>query len=130
MTTQPPEGPIQGEVLPPEAAAGNNALAVVSLVMGILSVVLAVASMFLTFVCCGGFPFVGLSFVLGAAAAVCGHLALRQVSERGGPGRELALPGLVTGYAGVGLSLVVILLMLMGLGLFGLFAAAGHAKGH
>jgi hypothetical protein len=127
MAKQLPEGPIQGEVLPPEGAGGNNALAVVSLVMGIFSVVLAVASVFLTFVCCGGFPFVGLSLVLGAAAAVCGHLALRQARETGGPGRELALPGLVTGYAGAGLSLVLILLMLLGVGLFALFAAAGHA---
>ncbi len=128
--TQPPEGPVQGEVLPPDGPAGTNSLAVVSLVMGVLGIVLAAASILLTFVCCGGFPLVGLSLVLGIAAAICGHLALRQVSETGEQGRGLALAGLVTGYAGVGLSVVVIFVMLLGLGLFAVFAAAGQAKGH
>jgi hypothetical protein len=127
--TQPPEGPIQGEVLPAGPAA-TNSLAVVSFVMGVLGIVLAAGSILLTFVCCGGFPFVGLSLVLGIAAAVCGHLALCQVNQTGEQGRGLALAGLVTGYAGVGLSLVVIVLMVLGLSLFAIFAAAGQAKGH
>ena len=127
--TQPPEGPIQGEVLPAGPPA-TNSLAVVSLVMGVVGIVLAAGSILLTFVCCGGFPFLGLSLVLGIGAAVCGHLALRQVSETGEQGRGLALAGLVTGYAGVGLSVVVLFLMLLGLGLFAIFAAAGQAKGH
>ena len=77
MTTQPPEGPIRGELLPPPGVSPTNTLAVTSLILGIRGVMVAGASVFLTFVCCGGFPFLAVAVVLGAAAAVCGHVALR-----------------------------------------------------
>ena len=125
MTSQPPEGPIQGEVLPPTGTPETNSLAVVSLVAGIASIVLAAGSIFVTLVCCAGLPLVGLALILGIAAAICGHVALRQLRETNQRGREMAIGGLITGYASVGLSLVMVLLMVLGIGLFAAAAAAG-----
>ncbi len=74
-------------------------LAVVSLVLGILSVLFALLGL-----CC----FLGLPGIpLGIAAAVCGHLALRQVRHGRHTGRGPTLVGLITGYAGAALALVL-----------------------
>jgi hypothetical protein len=130
MTTQPPEGPIQGELLPPRGVSPTNTLAVTSLILGILGVMVAGASVFLTFVCCGGFPFLAVAVVLGAAAAVCGHVALRQVREQNQRGREMAVAGLAAGYAAVGLSVVMLVLMILLAAGFFAAAAAGHVEVH
>jgi len=126
MTTEPPRGPIQGELLPPDGMPRTNSLAIVSLIMGILSIVLAAGSVLFSLFCCLGLPAGGRALVLGAAAAVGGHLALRQVTGTGQRGREIAIVGLVTGYVGAGLSLVVLLLMVL---VFGFFAAGAAAQG-
>ena len=126
MATEPPQGPIQGELLPPDGMPRTNALAVVSLIAGILSIVLAAGSILFSLFCCMGLPAVALALVLGAAAAVCGHLALRQVTGTGQRGRQIAIVGLVTGYVGVGLSLAA--LLLMGL-VFGFVATGAAAQG-
>ena len=50
-----------------------------------------------------------LSFVVSIAGIVCGHLALRQIKETGESGRELALAGLIIGYAFTALAVLAVL---------------------
>ncbi|KPJ73795.1 MAG: hypothetical protein AMS14_06340 [Planctomycetes bacterium DG_20] len=65
--------------------------------------------------CCAGLPAVALGILLGAGAAVCGHLALGQIRKSGGRdrGRGMAIAGLATGYAGIGLGLLMIILIVV-----------------
>lgn len=63
------------------APAPNNTLAVISLVSGIVGLVLI--------------PFFG-----SIAAVITGHIARKQIRERGEGGDGLAIGGLVTGYLG------------------------------
>jgi len=72
----------------------TSGLAILSLVLGILSVALGI-------VCIG--------FIFTIPAIICGHIALSKIERSGGAleGRGLAIAGFVTGYA----SLALILLM-------------------
>jgi len=101
--------PLSGEVLPPPAppyAPPTNPLAVASLITGIA----AAATALFSWVCCGFFG--GLpALVLGPIAAVCGHISLKQIGRApgGGQGRGMAIAGLVTGYIGIALGLLIML---------------------
>lgn len=54
-----------------------------------------------------------LAFFISLGAVICGHIALNQIKQTGEGGRGLAIAGLVLGYLGlvVGLILFVIVLM-------------------
>lgn len=77
----------------------NNGMAIASMVCGISSLVLL-------FSC-----FLGI--IAGVPAVICGHLALKQISESLVPmgGRGMAIAGLVTGYITVGLTVAFGLVM-------------------
>ena len=87
---QPPYPPYQ-QPYPPYApyppAPPTNGLAIAALVCGV-----------------GGFV-VGLSFI---PAIICGHLARRQIRQTGEQGAGLALAGLILGYVGIALFIVLI----------------------
>jgi hypothetical protein len=87
---QQPYPPYQGPY-PPYApyppAPPTNGLAIAALVCGV-----------------GGFV-VGLSFI---PAIICGHLARRQIRQTGEQGAGLALAGLILGYVGIALFIVLI----------------------
>jgi uncharacterized membrane protein YedE/YeeE len=125
---QPVPAPLTGEVLPPQAAKPTpmNPLAVISMILGIASVCLSAGSALITLVCCAGFPALALGIVFGAGAAVCGHVSLSQIAKSGGRdrGRNMAIAGLVTGYAGIGVGLLVVILMVV----FGGALLAGAAS--
>jgi hypothetical protein len=69
---------------------------------------LSIASM-----CCGIAAFVGLGFFLlpQLAAVILGHMALKREPA----GRGMAIAGLVMGYAGIALAILVIVLVVVGL---------------
>lgn len=66
---------------PPRVRGGTNQMAIISLLCGIFQI-----------------PFWLLT---GIPAIVCGHIARRQIRQRGEQGDGLALTGLVLGYLGV-----------------------------
>jgi hypothetical protein len=82
---------------PPAAAPKTNGLAIASLVLGIAS-----------FVVC-------LGCVAGIPAIICGHLALRQIAERGEGGTGMAKAGLILGYIATALCIVFAILLAVGL---------------
>ena len=82
---QPPYPPYQ-QPYPPYAPP-TNGLAIAALVCGV-----------------GGFV-VGLSFI---PAIICGHLARRQIRQTGEQGAGMALAGLILGYVGIALFIVLI----------------------
>ena len=79
--------PYQQPYLPYPAAPRTNGLAIASLVCGVG-----------TFV-------VGLSFL---PAIICGHIARRQIRQTGEQGGGLALAGLILGYVGGALFIVLV----------------------
>jgi Domain of unknown function (DUF4190) len=92
---QPPYPPNQ-QPYPPYApyppAPPTNGLAIAALVCGV-----------------GGFV-VGLSFI---PAIICGHLARRQIRQTGEQGAGLALAGLILGYVGTALFIVLIAVLVV-----------------
>ncbi len=72
----------------------TSALAIVSLVLGVLSVVLC------------------LGMLTGLPAVICGHLAKGRIRRAAGAleGAGLALAGLILGYVGIGLTVVQVAL--------------------
>ena len=87
------------------------ALAVWSLVLGILSLL-----------CCGMFA--------GIPAVICGHMAQSRIKNSGGTlgGDGLAIGGLVTGYIGAVLTSIAVLGVLAGLLLPAVAGARNHAR--
>ena len=83
---QPP--PVPGSVQPK-----TSALAIVSLVLGILSMILC---------------FVGPVF--GIPAIICGHMAASRINRSGGSlsGKGLAIAGFVTGYANIAIMVLLL----------------------
>ena len=88
MNDAPPVIPV------PQPTKRKNPLAVWSLVLGILSLTLC-------------FLFAGIP------AVICGHLASGRIKRSGGRvgGQGLALAGLITGYIGIGFSILAVLLI-------------------
>ena len=85
---QQPYPPYQQPYLPYPPAPPTNGLAIASLVCGVG-----------TFV-------IGLSFI---PAIICGHIARRQIRQTGEQGGGLALAGLILGYVGGALFIVLLL---------------------
>lgn len=71
----------------------TNTLAIVSLLCG-LGVLISAGS-------------------LALPGIICGHLALKQIKQRGEEGRGMAIAGLVISYASVGVWIAILLLFLM-----------------
>lgn len=84
----------------PSAQPKTAALAIWSLVLGIIGV-------FLSLMCLG--------IVAAIPAVICGHQALSRIKQSGGElaGQGLAIGGLVTGYLGIGLTILLIPLMMV-----------------
>jgi hypothetical protein len=91
-----------GRPVPPPPPPGTNAIAITAFVCGIVQ--------FLGFWLLGTVP-----------AIVCGHIARRQIRQTGEQGDGLALAGLILGYVGLGLSVIV------GIGLIVLVVAVSHS---
>jgi len=94
----PPLANLQGDYQAGPPLPTTNGCAIASLVCGILSLVF--------FCLCGG-------IFLGLPAVICGHLALNQLNGEGSgqEGRGMAIGGLVTGYCGL---FIFLLLMVLG----------------
>ena len=102
MSETSPEYPAQ-QGAPPYATAGTDGFAITSLVLGIVGLVL--------------FAFFGI--VASIAAVIFGHLSLRRI-RAAGPGRGgrgLAIAGLVLGYIGTALWILLIAIVGVGIGL-------------
>lgn len=109
---QQPGQPYQQPGAMPPAAPGQaygenpypkNQLGVWSLVLGILGIV--------------GSCFYGFGLLPGIAAVVTGHLGKKAVREGQADNGGLSTGGLITGYVGVALSLIVGILMIAGVGM-------------
>ena len=92
-------------VVTPEAApvAKTNVLAIVALVAGIAGLTV-------------------IPFVSSIVAVVTGHMARKEVRRTGEQGEGLALAGLITGYIGLGLGVLVAVLLIA---FFGIVIASG-----
>ena len=75
-------------------------LAIASLVTGLAGLVLVPCLWF--------FP------VLPILGIVFGHVSLTRINREGLPGRGMAITGLVTGYVGLGIGLLLIVLVILG----------------
>ncbi len=75
-------------------------MAVASLVLGILGVTIGLCLWFLP--------------VMPVLAVVFGHISLGKITTGGLPGRGLAITGIVTGYVGLALSAVLLIVNLIG----------------
>lgn len=75
----------------------TSPIAIVSMSIGIASAAI-------------GWAMVGFGLVLGIAAVVCGHVAMRKLATSPAPrgGRGFAIAGLITGYVGIVLGLATI----------------------
>ena len=92
-------------VVTPERVAvpKTNILAIVALVTGIAGLTV-------------------VPFVSSIVAVVTGHMARKEVRRTGEQGDGLALAGLITGYIGIGLGLLVAVLLIA---FFGIVLASG-----
>lgn len=81
-------------------ASGNNTLAIVSMILGIVSIPLA---------CCF---YIGI--LPGIAGVVLGVMGQRKAAEMGGSGKGMALAGIITGGIGAALALLWIILNIIG----------------
>lgn len=93
----PPVSPLAGAAYRPgPSMPSTNGLAIASMVCGILSLVF--------FCFCGGFFF-------GLPAVICGHMGLGQLNnpENIQQGRGMAIAGLVCGYCGLAILVLMIL---------------------
>jgi hypothetical protein len=82
---------------PPAASPKTNGLAIASLVLGIASIVVCLG-------CLAGIP-----------AIICGHLAMKQIAQRGEAGAGMAKAGLIIGYIITALSILIGILVAAGL---------------
>lgn len=89
--TRPPSGPAG-----PPVPARTNPVAVVALICGIAQ-------------------FFGFWLLCTIPAVVCGYIARRQIRENGEQGDGMALAGLVLGWIGVGLTVIVVAIAVIAL---------------
>lgn len=75
-------------------------MAIASMILGIASLVLGGCLWF--------FP------ILPILAIVFGHVSLAQINRQGTPGKGMAIAGMVTGYVGLLIALLVLLLVFLG----------------
>lgn len=102
--TPPPGYPVPYAPVAYAPGPPNNALAVVSMVAGLVGLTVL--------------PGVG-----SVVAVITGHMARGQIARTGESGATLATVGLVTGYVGIGFAAVLVLLLIWSLlAMFGLIA--------
>jgi hypothetical protein len=111
MTERPgsePESPAEFMLATPYVPPVTTGLGTGGLVSGIGSAVLGLVS------CCW-WPLAALPLVMGVGAIVLGYLGIRQVAASGGEvtGRSTAISAIVTGAAGVLLTLIAVVIGLM-----------------
>lgn len=87
----------------PVTAPRTNVLAIVSLVAGIAGLVFV--------------PFIG-----GVVAVITGHISRKEIRATGEAGDGLAKGGLITGYIGLGLSVLAIIVVVI---VFSILAMSG-----
>ena len=85
----------------------SAAPAVKTNVLGIVGMVLSLFGL-LNVVTWGWFAF-GFAGAFSIAGVICSHIAMKQIAARGEGGRPLALTGVITGWIGVGLSVIQII---------------------
>lgn len=97
----PPAGTAYGT--PGYQAPTNNGMAIAALVCGI-------SSLGVGFITCG------IGSVAAIPAVILGHMARKQIRESNGAqqGEGMALAGLITGYIGLGILALVIVLFIIG----------------
>jgi peptidyl-prolyl cis-trans isomerase B (cyclophilin B) len=62
---------------------------------------------------CGVVQFFGFWLLGTIPAIVLGHMARRQIQQRGEQGAGLALTGLILGYAGLALTVIVVIIIVI-----------------
>jgi hypothetical protein len=89
-----------------QSATETNALAIVSLVFGVIGWTLM--------------PLIG-----NVVAIICGHIARGQIRQSGGSqqGDGLALAGLILGYLGLAVGVAVVLMIIFGIGIIAVISA-------
>ena len=75
-------------------------MAVASITLGLLGVTIGLCLWFLP--------------VMPVLAVIFGHISLSKIRMTGLPGRGLAITGLVTGYVGIGLSVIIYIVSIIG----------------
>lgn len=95
----PPSGGYGGFGAPVPAPRAPG-MAVAALVLGILGVTVGLCLWFLP--------------VMQVLAVIFGHVSLSRINAGGLPGRGLAITGIVTGYVGLAISAVVLIVTLIG----------------
>ncbi|MEV5574797.1 DUF4190 domain-containing protein [Spirillospora sp. NPDC052269] len=90
--------------VPPGAAPGNpNGMAITAFITGAFGLFCLLASLVLVFV--------GLFGIISSVLAIVfGHIALSRIKRTGETGRGMAIAGLVTGYIGVSLWIVAVVI--------------------
>ena len=68
-----------------------------------------------------------LGFVISLGAVIFGHIALNQIKRTGEGGRGFAIAGLVLGYVGIGVTVLVVAVYVVVI-VFALIAAGGVAS--
>jgi hypothetical protein len=92
--TYPGPVPQPGAWAYPGAVARTNALAITSMVCGIVQ-------------------FFGFWLLAAIPAIVCGHIARRQIRQTGEQGAGMALAGLILGWAGVALTAIFVIVIII-----------------
>ncbi|MEZ4338218.1 MAG: DUF4190 domain-containing protein [Sandaracinaceae bacterium] len=136
----PGQGPTPGGMVGPPGAGGprTDALAIVSLVAGVIGLLIGMVNIFFMVfgACCAlctvGATFIGvMALVPSVIGAVCGGLSLKRVKERPHElqGKGLAIAGTIVSGVGVLLALVTIILPWLGLGCLAANGAVNHPPG-
>jgi hypothetical protein len=98
-------------------AAKTNVLGIVGMVLSLFGLLNVVSWGWFTFGFAGAFSIAGV---------ICSHIAMKQIASRGEGGRGLALTGVITGWIGIGLTVLQFILGIVGLVLL---AAASQSAG-
>ena len=113
----------------------QNSKAIVSLVSGIVAwlinlvfIPVTVATMGTWLLCCA--PLCSLPFIGWLVAIITGHLSLGEIKRSGQAGHGMAVTGLVLGYTGIGLSILmsIVLGVLLAMGVSISFASLPFLK--
>jgi hypothetical protein len=82
-------------------------------VLGIVGMVLSLFGL-LNVISWGWFTF-GFAGAFSIAGVICSHIAMKQIASRGEGGRPLALTGVITGWIGIGLTVLQFILGIVGI---------------
>jgi Domain of unknown function (DUF4190) len=74
---------------------------------------LSIAAMVVAIVGAALLPCYGVGGLMGAVGAILGHVARRQIRQRGEGGAGMALTGIIVGWVATGLALVIVALIVV-----------------